>query len=64
MSFVTAGLAPLHHLGASPTAALAIGFSVLLVLTLVTAEELEMRRTHTNGRAGQGEGASVFADRS
>ncbi len=38
MSFV-----PLIHLQASP-AALAIAFSVLLVLSLVAAEEVEVRR--------------------
>ena len=43
MSFVPAGLAPLSHLHASPSV-LAIGFAVLLVLSLVTAEEVEVRR--------------------
>ena len=52
MSFVPASFVTLLHLGVSPTA-LAIGFSVLLVLTLVTAEELEMRRTQTPGQEGR-----------
>ena len=43
MSFVSASLAPLLHLQPSPSV-LAIGFSVLLVLSLVAAEEMEVRR--------------------
>ena len=42
--------APLIHLQASP-AALAIGFSVLLVLSLVAAEEVEMRRSRLPAEA-------------
>ena len=39
-------LAVLHSLHASPSI-LAIGFSVLLVLSLVTVEEVELRRPAT-----------------
>ena len=41
--FVPAGLVPHLSLQASPSM-LAIGFSVLLVLSLVAAEEIEVRR--------------------
>lgn len=51
MSLVVASLAPLLHLHASPSV-LAMGFSVLLVITLVTAEELERRRDRASGRHG------------
>lgn len=43
-------LAPLLHLQASPLA-LAIGFSVLLVLSLVAAEEVEVRRSRSSTEA-------------
>ncbi len=43
-------LVPLIHLQASP-AALAIGFSVLLVLSLVAAEEVEVRRGRQRAEA-------------
>ena len=53
MSLVPASFGPLLHLGASPSA-LAIGFAVLLVLSLVTAEELDMRRNRPTGTATEG----------
>ena len=43
-------LVPLTYLQASP-AALAIGFSVLLVLSLVAAEEAEVRRGRRRAEA-------------
>ena len=47
MSFVPASFVPLLQLQASPSA-LAIGFSVLLVLSLVAAEEIEVRRSRAS----------------
>ena len=50
MSLVSDSLVPLFHLHASPSI-LAIGFSVVLVLSLVAAEEVEARRARPSGRA-------------
>lgn len=51
MHFVPASVVPLLPLPASPSG-LAIGFSVLLVLSLLTAEELERRRERASGSSG------------
>lgn len=50
MNLVPANVVPLLPLHASPSG-LAIGFSVLLVLSLVAAEEIERRRDRPSGPA-------------